>query len=743
MKTDCAKSILYRDSGCEGRRTDRISEVEVQRLKSAISRIPSDVALPVLLGIVAASIGMIYLETWGGRPMFWQPIFGPGVMWACGHEYRNPALDQAPGFREFLFSERECFPCENIPADIDMAPPGPVFDPHYDWSPYFTSIHIAEFVPYQHFQIYLIGAAGLCWRLFGVCWSALHPLLAILYGVTAAVSYGLFRLGMRRRLAVVCVLLLAIAPLHLQQLPHYRDYAKAPFILGAILIMGVLAKIPLGRAARIALAGLGGAVIGLGLGFRPDVNIALPAFVIVTLLFAPEGPVHGLRTKALMLATFAAGYLALGWPILIALRTDSHMAHWATLGFMTFCDARLGVATPLYDFGGPFLDFYVQASFQSYAQRVHGCREHLSISTAVYDEVGRQYLWEMAKRFPADLALRAYAAVLRVLDEMQVTVRHPAPRGIEHPAIVAAYRARVLVLSSLVGSGRYYTGLALALVGGHSIRLALCALFILLYFTGYTAALFTQRHCFHLEFISLWVIGFLAQRGLDLVVALRRPEARQRLRAACSAPHRRVPAPLKRSLAFCAVAVAGIILPVAGLRAYQHRAVLSLLDKNASAPVESLPLDSVALDADRVRLSTPGMEALVPVPPEEDGLPVNTQCFVVEFTDQGRPEIPIVLRYESDDPEYDFTREDLVMPATANDGTQGDAIGRLFIPVFLVDDIYDGVHQRFLGLELAKEHTRYVRGLYRVSDLSSVRLLLRVALPSDWRDRPLHQGFTR
>ena len=708
-------------------------------VRKALNRIPADAVIALALFACAATTGLTYLHTWGGRPQFWQPIFGPAVMWACGRGYVNPALSQTPELEDFLYQRTNRFDCGTLPEKLDIAPKGPYFAPDFDWAKYFPTPGFEELIPYQYFHLYLLGSAALIWRAFGVSWTALYPFFAVLYAATVTIGYGLFRLGMRRAYAAACALLLMIAPLHLQQLPHYRDYAKAPFVLGALLIMGYLAKKPLKWPAVVGLAGLGGAVMGTGLGFRPDVNVCLPPFLVVLLVFLPGGLWRTYRVKLAAVVVFSAAYYAAARPILAAMTAGNNQAHWVLLGLFRFCDVRLGVGSALYDFGGPYEDFYVRTLFQSYAQRVHDHPDVLYISTQAYDYYGLRYVLEIVRRFPADLATRAYASVLRVLDEMQVSVQDPAPRGVTHPLLVAAYKARVLAMNSLWGSGRYYAGLSLAVIGGYNVRVALCALFLLLYFAGYPAVQFNLRHCFHLEFLSLWALGFFAQQLVDAVVGLLRTTTRQRLLDAAMQPRAWLNPPVRNALVFCAVTVAVIVLPLTLLRVYQHRAADALLRQSIEAPREALVVEQQTVDNATVRMRLRDFDQLAPAVPEREGMPVRTDYLVMEFEDTGRPDIPISLRYTSSDPMYDFSREDLVLPR-ANDSGGGTA--RVLIPVFrLSPSAYPGMNQQFEGIEIAREHMPYFRGLYRATDLTGLPLTLNLTLPHDWTSRPLHQAF--
>ena len=51
-------------------------------------------------------------------------------------------------------------------------------------------------------------------------------------------------------------LMFAISPIHLMEVPHLRDYAKAPFALACLLILGVMVRHSLGWRAALALSAL-------------------------------------------------------------------------------------------------------------------------------------------------------------------------------------------------------------------------------------------------------------------------------------------------------------------------------------------------------------------------------------------------------------------------------------------------------------------------------------------------------
>ncbi|NJL73357.1 MAG: hypothetical protein HC888_18410 [Candidatus Competibacteraceae bacterium] len=182
-----------------------------------------DACTALLLFGTAAAIGMLYPATWGGTPHFFQELFGPAVLFACGHGWANPVDAEAPALQAFLHPAMHvnhppatgACDCHDVPKDLPTAP----------WS------------SFQQRQRYLIYAAGFLWRIFGVSWAALAPLYGLLYGLSALALYALFRLGMHRPIAITATLLLISSPIQLNNLLRLRDYSKAPFILLAIALV--------------------------------------------------------------------------------------------------------------------------------------------------------------------------------------------------------------------------------------------------------------------------------------------------------------------------------------------------------------------------------------------------------------------------------------------------------------------------------------------------------------------------
>lgn len=673
-----------------------------------------DVIAAAVVFISAASAGAVYVATYQPVPYFLQHMFGPAVMWACVRGFENPKLSEAPALEDFLYWRKPCFECGDLPPDLPVVPPDPFSLSDAEWRAYHPHAEYAGWTNCQQFHKYMLMSSAGLWRVAGVSWKALLPLYALLYGSGAAAAYGIFRLAMRRPLAFVTAMLLAFAPLQLQQLPDLRDYAKAPFFLGAIFIMGLLASRPMRARHALALSAVGGLILGIGVGFRQDALICVPAFAATVLFFFPGGIKETWKIRTAGLALFFAVFMISGGPILKVLFTrGNNSTHDTLIGFTRYCDDRLGVGSPVYDFGDPFLDEYTRAVVESFNYRTAGGTKRLRHYTHEYDLASSEYFRTLAATFPGDLVTRAYASTLRVLDELRAS--SPVPRGIENAALLSLYDAHSLVSRLLLSYGRYVAALALLLIAAANLRLGLCALFLFCWFAGYPSLRFSVRHAFHLQFISFFFAGLLIQQGLQLLRAAWCKELRfdgRKLRKA-----------LVRAAVFAGITLAGLAGLLAALRIYQDACVCRLLAQYESAA--RVPVEYAISQTDNETLIK-----LAETPPDNPELPIQTQLLAVEFNQNEVNLKSLRLLYDVSDPMWDFSR--IIDIKASSRGGKTTA----YIPV------YYNSSAALTGIALAKHISPDSVKFYNV-DADSIPVLLTATLADNWRDQPLHYQILR
>ena len=102
---------------------------------------------------------------------FYQQYAPEMVMWACGHPFVY-VLNKPPALLDFLFGRQNFFDCRAL--DTVQGMPAAGF--------------------FARMQFYLDGTVALLWRVLGVSYAALWPLVALLHGAYAAGCFALARL---------------------------------------------------------------------------------------------------------------------------------------------------------------------------------------------------------------------------------------------------------------------------------------------------------------------------------------------------------------------------------------------------------------------------------------------------------------------------------------------------------------------------------------------------------------------
>jgi hypothetical protein len=475
---------------------------------------------------------------------FYQSYYEPAVMVACGKGF-VVAQPQVPAMAAFLEQRVDRFSCDDIPPDAKLGTEG----------------------LYQTPWRYLMVAVGLAWRILGISWSGMGPFFGTLFAVTIAAGYGIFRLGMGRPLAVLGACALSVSALQLSTLPRLRDYAKAPFTLILIFLLGLLVTRRSTWKAVLAIATGYGVVLGIGYGFRTDVLASIPPFYVALIGFLKGGVFQNIRLKVAAGLLCAATFLASGWPIVSTVyRSGGCQWHAALLGFSRQFSGPLGVAQPPYDLSRRYSDNFVYVTGTSYASRLDPGIGHLEYCHPEYDRATGRYLADLATRFPADLIVRAYASVLRIV-ELPFRPRQGGWGELET-------RGLGLVLVSA----------AIVLVTVTDARLGLFLLFFLLYFGGYPAIQFETRHYFHLEFITWWAAGFV----LHFAIAVAWPLVRERRWAP------QMSASVRHAAVLLTASAAGLVVILLMARAYQQARARSLFTSYLAAAKEEIaPVDAL------------------------------------------------------------------------------------------------------------------------------------------------------
>ena len=669
--------------------------------------------------------GALMLGTWyvpqvvaaGGRPNFYQEMFGPAVMLACGDDYVNPESGVDANLDAFLAVQRDELTCTPGLAAIEHAP----------------------LTPMQRAYRYLYMSAGVTWWLQDrVAWSALAPLYGMFFAATVVLLFAVFRQGMGPLLAAALATVLAVSPLHIGYLAHLRDYSKVPFVLGLVLCALRLIRAPL-TFRRAALLALGAGLLnGLAMGFRNDLLVAVPAFVALLLAFLPhESFRRGWRNAALVGVYLGAFALALS-PMLSIYRTGggSSSQHLMVLGLGEPFNEELGLNDAgMYEWGYGYRDEFAHAMISGHATRRLGANTFLQIYGVDYDNAGSDYLGQIARNFPADLLARGYASALRVL-QLPYNQRLMLPQQqylrLPHRVFVIRDRfQRALAPVWLAIVGLTVFGLTVM-----SVRVGLFAVLFVLYLSAYPAIQFGERHYFHLEFISWWALGFAVSQGAAAVRHSMQGGFRPWLESI--RPERGWKTGFSRAIALWSVALVLCVGPLFALRRFQQGHLRALFQQYLDAPVDAAALHPVPQGNGYVRFVPPMTEKVTHAVENSDA--VRPELFQLEF---GGPacdslKLDAVFRYDASEPGYDFSRTLAVQPPLSSTPL------RMVFPAYFHRAVPDEngrlvARYAFTGVDIPERAQACLTRFAHVADPDRVPLMLELKLPPRWESADLFQ----
>jgi len=325
-----------------------------------------------------------------------------------------------------------------------------------------------------------------------------------LLGMVVALTYGIYRLGMGRLLAMFFSLMLVISPMQLYILmssPN-RDYARAPALLAIIFIIGLMVVLPFERRRLLALSTAAGIAIGAGLWFRPEANLYILFFTVTLFFFLSGGVKSNLKIKITALLLLLAVQFLLSPPTPEGIQSLS-----MTAGFMSPMDSQLGITRPAYDWGYLLLDEHILANTLIQSKEI-GLLSKFS--------AGYEFLVKYLIYCPADLLARIYGAMIKILS-LPFSYILP-PMGINNPLLIGLYSMRATLSNYLAPITSIITVTALLLIAYYSVRKAIFCLILLYFVASYTIVQFFGRNYFYLEFMGWWALGFVLQQIISLLL---------------------------------------------------------------------------------------------------------------------------------------------------------------------------------------------------------------------------------
>lgn len=653
-----------------------------------------DAIVCAVLFIVSTGVSQLAMRSMrsaGAEPFFYQSSFEAAVMMACGRGLVT-SRTQPPALAEFLAVNRDDFDCSSLPTDAAELP--------------LTT-------PANANWYYLYGTAAAVWRITGVSWTALDLVGSLMSAAGTVFLYGLFRLVTGAGLAAAMAMVLTISPANLTHLLSLRDYSKAPFVLGAVFILGVLVMRPMRRTATIAMAAAYGVCVGIGYGFRGDLIVMVPFGAAVALLLLP-GPYRRHAFRNLLAAVVLLGtFLVTAWPVISGLKLGGCQYHFSMLGLTDPLTTELRLENPVYRFSEHMTDTFADLKTGDYAARVLGMPAPL-LCTPAYDTASRPLYFDLLRMFPADVVVRAYASVLMIL---RVGLTLPAMMLPMAPfpdsgVMTAVYRLLNVVSSPISALGVFATAAAIAAAFAASVRLGLALTVFVLFLAGYPSIRFDERHWFHLRFIPWWAVALVATR----------------LWQWRAQPFER--AHLWRGAAALAVLVVAMAAALGLIRTVQSGRVEGLLQSYLDAPAE--PLATTVTGPATVQVAwQPREDAAPPFHRGSDMIAVTLDASACA----GAADLAIAAVYDAHVPSHDLTTT-LTVPRPA----VGAEPTRVFIPVFL-QGLEDRTELRFTGLRIAGAPAACIGRVARLARDPKIPVWVDAQLAADWRDRPLYQSM--
>lgn len=672
-----------------------------------------DVALAATFFLVGAVLARSVLLKQSRPVFFYEMYISAAVLDACGlgfHEYE--AGHTPPVLDDFLTRKTSHLSCDALPTNQPLRSP--------NW---FTEMHR-----------YLAWLMTIVWRVRGVDWGVLSTMFEAASGAVAALAYSIGRLTLNRVWASALGLTVATGGLNLGYLAWFRDYSKAPFLLASLALCGWMVTRTRSARSLLTLSALQGIVIGIGFGFRTDILVAIPLFLLVVGLFLPRDAGLTLKWRAAAVSAFVLAFLLAGWPVLRGYGKGGNMPHVMLLGLAQPFSAPLGVGPAHYVVSPSYWDFQTEIQARTYA-RIVGGSDWATVSTVAYDRATSRYLRAVVTALPADMLVRTYAAVLTVFKlPFSPQTKHECG-ALQGSLAGSACAARDLLLSPLRWLPLLPVSIFLIVIAASPPRLGgfLCAAVAV--YCGTSMLQYDARHVLHLELVPLWTFAFAGQH---LATAAR--GVRQALTDGSGI---RRPT-LRRWVLRAAWATVAVLLVPAGtlaiVREWQARYLSTYFERYAAAEVEAMPLAWLDETPAIRRLS---LDSILPPidgwSPGQPSVRAEILRIVLGGPSCGGRDVVLTLDYRT------TFATIATVPAVFHWQVPPDgAATQIFQPVYraLVGqpaELRPSAEFLAPGIDVSPADAACVQSVARLRSPRSFPLQFAVALPPDWRQLPHYQ----
>jgi tetratricopeptide (TPR) repeat protein len=607
-------------------------------------------------------------------------LYLPAIMMNAGHGLTVTDTHAVPELRAFLDYEATSFDVACLPEDIVVLPPQPVNLYHKS----------------------LIHVVALTWHLCGISWDAVKITLVVFFFLSALLVFFISRLALPTVWSCLVMLAFISNEAVLNALLTLRDFSKAPFILAVVLLLGLAIKKRLVKRQYLLVALGIGCCLGIGMGFRRDMQALAPLAVIMLMTCRLRPTKHAIVTKLVAAILLLSAFLVTGWPALSALYPERYLnAHDLIMGFSSNADAETGLIRPAsYEKHYLLDDYYVTLQASSAAYRGFSMTREAFLDSseqmAVHEReyfIKSAYVQFIAKTFPADMLTRSYAAVLRTVTGVRTN--------------------KFWVFGVVEKLSLLFLLIALLIIAAASPYRAWQLVLFLCFFCGYTSLQYSQRHAFHMSFTAYFFSAFVLHHIVSGVPQL------LRWRSFAYGIRRN----WLMAFGWLAVTLLAFVIPLKIAAMIQEKAVFKLHDAYKQAPRKAIPY---------VTSRWEGETLFVP----EDIFPCHdckinkeapwarTRVLVARFK-PGTAAITPSFAYEWDTPGPELGGTGIVHVES-----QADA-GYLeyYFVVHLTDTCAEW--NRFAGLLLPDEQADRLECLYEITDLEKLGGLFHMTIPEN------------
>ena len=525
----------------------------------------------------------------------------------------------------------------------------------------------------------------------------------VLYGITIGLAFLVFRFGMNRIIASAMTLLLMTSSFHLSFLVPavLYDYPNAPFFLFIVLMMLVfLTMNPRGKVTLLIVIA-SASLIRFANFTRPDVIVLILPFLVTILIFKKGGS-YSWRFKMVASILFFITFLLVPGHSKKIDKSTNLLRFF--LGLSEPVNCQLGIDEASYRHGYLYSDDFAvfDTLFQERTPLTLDSEDALRKS---FTKNGVRHLGTILKTFPLDLTLRAYASSLQVLDLPFIYLLPPL--GIDSEIFKAFYALKGFFLSLFSGWGWLLFLVAFTILFHRNRKHGIYFALLVLYLTSYPSAQFLGRHYFHLEFVPLWILGFLIHEiwhfGYSFLIDWRN---------------------FSKSFA---IGLAGLtillLFPLFISATIQYPRIQRLFTEYQSA--KKIPLKTQFLDLnDQITKVVPNQA----IPDEKSIDQYVNQMLILRFKgDSETPQsTPIIIRYDYDKQGPLSSRRDFSYTVQVRIPSKSEEATELFVPIAAIPSSMGGI--RFSGVELSTLRKNSLDSIYLVSPRTPLTTYLRLEL---------------